>query len=78
MLTSVIEWHDASVELPTESGDYLTYMESKAIMDMPYSPKYKAFNIHDWFDEDLAEKYKIMPLYWAEKPALPTAESEGV
>jgi hypothetical protein len=78
MLTSVIEWHDASVELPTESGEYFACTASGMVTHLGYSQKYKAFNVQDWYNEDEIEEYIIKVRYWADKLVLPENESEGV
>lgn len=79
-MTTVIEWHDAQKELPKESGRCFV----KTITDfwvVNYSNRYKRFNTSDDYGDECV-KMTAFPtdsvLYWAELPAVPEGESEGV
>jgi hypothetical protein len=80
MLTSVIEWHDASVELPTGSCEVIG-KTAHGMYLMPFSSRYKLFNMRDHYTEDDIPKYAFTNgevLYWAHTPVFPENESEGV
>ena len=77
MFTTTIEWHDASVELPTESGEYFVCTDNGMVMNLPFSQKYKTFNVWDYYSEDFARAHAITARYWADKLVSPKNESEA-
>lgn len=76
-MTTVIEWHNAKVELPKESGEYLVCKEySEIVTTLHYSRVNKAFNSYDWCTIGEAREHEISVLWWAEAIKPPTNESE--
>jgi len=65
MLTVKLELHDASVELPEESGDYLVFASGNWATRTCFSAKWGKFNTHD-----LASKpdHAFDVYYWAHFP----------
>ena len=75
MFATIIEWHNATEELPAKSGEYIVHTaKSRFIAQLPYSKKNKAFNSYD--DEKRADN-AIDVLYWANVPEFPDNESEA-
>jgi len=75
-MTTVIEWHNARVELPEESGDYLVNTENDNVHTMHYSKIHKAFNCYDWCTPESVETYEVRVKWWAKAIDFPTDESE--
>ena len=51
--------------LPTESGDYLCFVNNLYYESLPFSSRHKAFNCDDRFDQTTT---KIDVLLWAKYP----------
>lgn len=65
--------HDASKELPTESGKVLVFSTNEEgevvyITSMAYSKKHKKFNCHDWNNKAEAKKFSVDATFWADIP----------
>ena len=65
MLTVKFELHDASIELPEKSGEYLVFAENLWVTRTAYSTKWGKFNVHDTSDDDTTA---IEIYYWAKIP----------
>lgn len=63
-----VRWHNATKELPKQSMGVLAITESGMICALNFSQKYKAFNVYDWFDEDMANSRMIRVAVWAHIP----------
>jgi hypothetical protein len=74
MITTNIEWHKATEELPAKSGYYMvTYGETPFVTTVQYSSKHKRFNA---WDTDPMPTYAMSVDRWARLPKLPEIESE--
>lgn len=64
-----LEFKNANLELPKESGEYLCYIDGEWIVLM-YSTIHKLFNAYDSWDRKDAKGNSIQVTYWAELPKL--------
>lgn len=71
-MIDIIKWHDASKELPTESGDYLVKLirpacygkSTNAYYSLPYSARWRMFNAYDHISADKVAKTAIDNVGW--------------
>ena len=64
-IDAVINWRDARLELPEESGYYLILMRTGTIMHVPYSAELKVFNMRDGYTDADRDNLEIKPKCWA-------------
>lgn len=79
-LTAALRWHRTSEELPEKSGRYLIlhgHVPYYGIMYVPYSAKYRKFNVVDEEREDETYKFEITADYWAEYSGWPEFNEKG-
>lgn len=75
--TAVNPWISVKDRLPEESGEVVTMTLSTDgesvvnVMSVSYSAKWKAFNTHDFFEEEKVRKYETHPDYWMPMPEPP-------
>lgn len=62
------EWISVDEKLPEESGEYIASTKSGLSMCLPYSAKYKMFNVYDGQDAAYAEKMAIKVTHWMPLP----------
>ena len=67
-MTTTIVWHDATKELPENTGTYLVITRANFVMTIDYSAKHKLFNCQDWDTEQGALETTFPPKYWAILP----------
>lgn len=60
-----IRWIPCSERLPDKSDDYICCTRSKSICTLPYSVKYKAFNV---LDRSKDKKHEIKVIAWMPLP----------
>ena len=59
-----MKFYDASKELPKRSCDCVVITKDGYISSLPYSSKYKKFNVYDWNEPERAEQNSIEVAYW--------------
>lgn len=67
-------WISVDERPPEESGEYFASTKSGLSMCLPYSAKYKMFNVYDGQDAEYAEKMAIEVTHWMPLPEPPKGE----
>ena len=70
-----VKWHSAEECLPDKDGEYLVWL-GWCYMVLPYSTKWRGFNVRSEYSERTAAEYKIDAVMWAELPTVPTASND--